>query len=232
MYPLTHFYVTKLVLNKLNPGLALGSILPDILVGAGLDWQTAHNYKDLVTENKDIILGDLIHGTFLPGLDYYSDCSYDGKEGYAFQHARYLYEDIVKLGVPKNHALWRGHNFIEMAVECSVNAENNFLWQYLESAAGEKHLLNEIHLIIASYNLNQKIVSRILKRFLAIRGETNYLAQDYSRKLNNVYALNLVAPQCLAILNKAADIITCSCGFFLDTCIEKITVNLTKLKDR
>jgi hypothetical protein len=229
MYPLTHLYVTEQVLGSLNPALALGSILPDILVGAGLTWKEAHNhsFKKLPDTNRDLMLGDLIHGSFLPGLDYYSDCAYEDKEGYAFQNAVHLCTDLVRLGIPQEHALWRGHNFIEMAIETMLNETNSYLWCELEKAFHQQELKSEVYSIIAGCNLHKPgIVDLILQRFLEIRGKKECLAADYARKLNNIYRLGLSAEKCLALIAKSQELITPHFRKFLNNCVDWIAKDL------
>ena len=82
MYPLTHLYFTKNVLGRLSSALALGSVLPDILTSVGMKWKEAHSQN--IFPHKEM-LGNLIHGINLPGLDYYSDCAFEGRK-VAFQY--------------------------------------------------------------------------------------------------------------------------------------------------
>lgn len=233
MYPLTHLYVAQQVLGYLNMASALGSILPDVLTGAGLKWQQAHNFKDFDGLELDLIRGDLIHGSYLPGLDYYSDCAYKGREGFAFQNALYLRQDLLELGLPKEHILWRGHNFIEMAIETNLNKTHSHLWSYLEEASLDPNLKDQVYNVIAHYNLdNPRILDLTLERFLGIRGQEELLAQDYTHKLNKIYQLNLNPEACLRVIHKSQEIISEHYQNFLNYCIQQISQDLKKVENR
>lgn len=233
MYPLTHLYVTQQVLGYLNKASALGSILPDILTGAGQKWQQAHNFKVLDGLEPDIIRGDLIHGSYLPGLDYYSDCAYMGREGFAFQHAVYLRQELLELELPKEHILWRGHNFIEMAVEINLNKIHNHLWSYLEEASTDLALKKQIYQVMVYYNLdNPNSLDSTLTRFLSIRGQEELLAEDYAQKLNKIYQLNLTAENCLQIIGKSQEIVAEHYQNFLNYCIQQISQDLKAVENR
>lgn len=221
MYPLTHLYVTKQVLGKLTPALALGSVLPDVLVGVGMHWKEAHSQKSL--PHQELLLGNLIHGISLPGLDYYSDCSYQGQEGYAFQYAHHLKNDLAHLGVPKEHTLWRGHNFIEMAIEVMLNQTESNLWQQLELSFHDVELKKIIYSFLHQNNYNKDhLVDLVLTRFLNIRGKIDRLASDYAKKLNNIYHLQLSAADCQKLTLKSKELIINHYKLFIKECCQQI----------
>lgn len=233
MYPLTHLFITHEVLGYLNPAAALGSILPDILTAAGLPWHQAHGFKNLDGIDQDIIRGDWIHGSDLPGLDYYSDCAYKENEGFAFQHALYLRQDLWELGLPKEHLLWRGHNFIEMAVEINLNNTYSHLWSYLEEASKQQDLKKQIYNVMATYGLEKKqILDLVLDRFLNIKGQQELLAEDYADKLNKIYQLNIASENCLELILKSQELIAPHYQNFLNYCIQQIREDLTQKEKR
>ena len=231
MYPLTHLYVTARVVEKLTPALALGSILPDLLVGAGIPWSKAHQPLQLDLahrlNNQEIALGAMIHGIDLPGLDYFSDLSYGDGKGYAYQLAACLQEEILQLGIHPEHVLWRGHNFIEMGVEIHLNKIHSHLWSFLEQARASTHLQNEIQQLALELRAKHpELIGSILNRFLKMRGQKNNLIKDYSLKLASFYQISLPEEQSLLILNRSLLLVENSYPDFLEHCIEKITHSL------
>ncbi|MDS1029119.1 hypothetical protein RDV78_01200 [Bacillota bacterium LX-D] len=227
MYPLAHLYLTKKALNRLTPTLALGSVLPDVLTSAGLDWQTAHSYKRSTHINRDLLLGDLIHGISLPGLDYYSDISYRNQAGFAFQNAKYLAKDLAALKVPEKDVIWRGHNFIEMAVETFLNKTQHRLWLELSRAAADQKLLQTVKVVMNDYKVdNPDSITAILDRFLKMGGKEDLLAEDYAHKLNSIYGLEIETKQCLALIKKAQQLVEGRYQEFLQTAIKEIKINV------
>ncbi|HHX51145.1 MAG TPA: hypothetical protein GX711_06880 [Clostridia bacterium] len=231
MYPLTHLYVTARVLGELTPALALGSILPDLLVGTGIPWSKAHQPLDLdITnrlENQEIALGAIIHGIDLPGLDYFSDLSYKDEKGYAYQLAACLETEILQLGVHQDHVLWRGHNFIEMGVEVLLNEHHPHLWLFLEKARILTHLQDEVQLLVLELRAKRpEFIDNILDRFLKMRGQKNVLAKDYSLKLAAFYQISLSEKQSLSVLDKSLSLVNDSYSDFLEHCIERIAHSL------
>lgn len=221
MYPLTHLYVTKNVLGDLSPALALGSVLPDILTSVGVIWREAHNQKNF--SQKEMLLGNLIHGIGLPGLDYYSDCAFQGQEGFAFQYAQHLENDLTQLGIPKEHSLWRGHNFIEMAVEVNLNQTESDLWQELETASQDENLLNIIYEFLRQHDYQEEhLVNKALERFLTVRGKLERLGEDYANKLNSIYQTQVDKKNCQKLILKSQDLIQDQYQKFLEKCCELI----------
>ncbi len=127
MFPLTHIVLAKQVLAKENPQTVLGSVFPDfavfLKVGRNMAHEMGPDFFDFCCRyypnHLDFALGILTHGTNLPGLDYYADEAYDGKDvGYCFQRAEKIAEKVREVcRLPENMALWKAHNFIEMSFE-------------------------------------------------------------------------------------------------------------------
>ena len=135
MFPLTHIALAREVLGRENPQTILGSVFPDFAVFLGVGRNMAHemgpDFFDFCLryypEHMDFALGILTHGTNLPGLDYFADEAYDGKDvGYCFQRAQAIAEkvrDVCRL--PEEMALWKAHNFIEMSFEVLTAKEQS-----------------------------------------------------------------------------------------------------------
>lgn len=232
MYPLSHLYVSLRVMETINPSLALGSILPDMLVGAGLEWDNAHRvFQNPLSAPEaaslPLMVGASLHGIGLPGLDYYSDISFEQGEGYAFQKAVFIEEDIANLGVNPDHAIWRGHNFVEMAIEIELHQNHQELWSYLDQASKDNRLLNEVNDLSKSLEAPRPhITPLVLERFLAIRGEKRTLTKDYADKLNQIYSLSIEPKEIEGIVNKAFSFIQEDYEDFLEKAIGKIKISL------
>lgn len=233
MYPLSHIYVSYCALNHMDPPTALGSVLPDILVGTGIAWRKAHRATEAPFQkhllSPALRLGAALHGIDLPGLDYFSDISYRNSKGYAYQKAVLIEKDVVELGVQPDHAAWRGHNFIEMAIEITLSQQFPHLWQYLFEAQNGAHLLCQVEeLARALEATHPEKVPQVLQRFLDIQGKEDALARDYATKLNNFYALSIEPAACKAIIAKSLDIIEADYQTFLTEAIAAIRQVLTQ----
>ena len=134
MFPIVHTYANKRLAlqNKLKLDQTqiklyiLGGIMPDLAIGMGLSRNYGHQmgkefYYWCEQNAKDALpfaYGAWLHGTDPAGLDYYSDEHWHGGNGWCFQKCT-PYMNMVEKAchIPKEWALWKGHNFIEMAME-------------------------------------------------------------------------------------------------------------------
>ncbi|MEG2639371.1 MAG: hypothetical protein RR992_07695 [Clostridiales bacterium] len=127
MFPLTHIATAFAVLKKENTMTVSGSLFPDFITYLGIGRNMGHELcTDLYyytlehsPEHLDFALGALTHGTSLPGLDTYADEEYHGeKPGFCFQQGKKIAQEVnCYCKVPKSMALWKSHNFIEMAFD-------------------------------------------------------------------------------------------------------------------
>jgi len=233
MYPLSHIYVSYCALNQMDPPTALGSVLPDILVGTGIPWRKAHRSTEAPFQqyliSPALRLGAALHGIDLPGLDYFSDISYRNGKGYAYQKATFIEKDVIALGVQPEHAAWRGHNFIEMAMEIKLSRQHPQLWQYLEEAQNGTNLLGQVEELARALEATYpERVPQVLQRFLTIRGKEEALARDYANKLNNFYSLSIDPAACQTIIAKCLDIIEADCQSFLSEAIDALRQGLAQ----
>jgi hypothetical protein len=231
MYPLSHIYVSSKILDEMDASLALGSVLPDVLVGTGILWREAHHSTRAPFEehlhSPFLRIGAALHGIDLPGLDFFSDVSYAEGKGYAYQKAVHIEEDIINLGVNQEHALWRGHNFVEMAIEVTLNEQHSQFWQYLKQGQQDENLMAQITRLANELEANQPDVAPlVLDRFLTIRGQKENLAKDYATKLNRIYSLTIEPSQCENIITKAMELIETDYRQFLDNSIQTIQLAL------
>lgn len=233
MYPLSHIYVSYRALNQMDSHTALGSVLPDILVGTGIPWRKAHHstkapFQEHLT-SPSLRLGAALHGIDLPGLDYFSDISYQNGKGYAYQKASLIENDVMEMGVQPDHALWRGHNFIEMAIEIKLSQQHPELWQYLFEAQKNDNLHNQVSMLANSLGATHpELAPQVLNRFLTLQGQVDSLAQDYAKKLSNFYSLPVDPTNCKTIITKSMAIVQEDYQEFLANSINAIQQAIEK----
>ncbi len=230
MFPLTHLYVNQIILGNLSPEMALGSVLPDLLTSNGVDWALAHRMKLHYHLSQDIIYGDALHGSELPGLDYYTDKNYKHDQGYAFYKAKYIKENLIHLGIPEQDALWRGHNIIEMAVEVNIRNRTDTSYQTLLQMLGHRDLLRSIEQNL-SLHLEQPInLEKGIALFAAQDGQQKKLADYFTRKINSHHGLLLLPQNIEHLIDQAQTIIERDYMSFLEICIQKMTDHLKKIR--
>ncbi|MDO4541506.1 MAG: hypothetical protein Q4C00_01570 [Bacillota bacterium] len=127
MFPLTHIATAEVVLGKENIMTVLGSMFPDFVSYLGIGRNVGHELgRDLYRyclryypRCVDFALGVLTHGTSLPGIDFYADEEYAGKRpGFCFQQGEKIASAVEKIcHVPPSMALWKSHNFMEIAFD-------------------------------------------------------------------------------------------------------------------
>lgn len=127
MFPLSHLYTAEKVLGRKSKMLAIGCFWPDLAPLQGIDRRLSHCLsreflcfcRERHPQRLELAYGVLSHGNALPGADYYSDeCWLEGGKGFCFQRIE-KYAPLVQeaCGLPRQLALWKGHNFVEMAFE-------------------------------------------------------------------------------------------------------------------
>lgn len=135
VFPQTHVYFAELVLGRCSDAITLGSIFPDMMVGAGLDHTHAHSlgYEllDLFRHSEELTefaLGAVTHGISPRGLDYFGDEKYPGCErGYCFEKGRALVEQTIEAcNLPERMGLWKAHNIVEMGIEMMISARGRY----------------------------------------------------------------------------------------------------------
>lgn len=152
MYPQTHVYFAERVLEKMNDAVALGSIFPDMAIGAGLHRDVSHGsgfeILNFLRDHRqgrlqDFALANITHGVNPDGLDYYGDEKNPPYErGYCFEKGRPLVEATVRAcNIPPEMGWWKAHNIIEMGIEMRISAGGDY-GHYL-NAAFKNHVLIE-----------------------------------------------------------------------------------------
>lgn len=127
MFPLTHLYAAKTILGYENARTALGALFPDYGTYLGLGRNLCHEMgvdmyhyaRERDVSHLDFTLGVLIHGTALPGIDYYADEEYHGvRPGFCFQKGQAIAGEVAAAcKLPSHMALWKTHNIIELGFD-------------------------------------------------------------------------------------------------------------------
>lgn len=135
MFPQTHVYFAGLVLDKMSDEVALGSVFPDMAIGAGVNRDVSHNsgkqlFEFLRQEGRlqDFALANITHGVTPDGLDYYGDEKNPPYErGYCFEKGRSLVDDTIKAcHIPPEMGWWKAHNIVEMGIEMRICSSGEY----------------------------------------------------------------------------------------------------------
>lgn len=130
MFPQTHVYFAGRVLGNINDAIALGSIFPDMVIGAGVPRDISHNSgRELfafLMENGalcDFARGNITHGVNPDGLDYYGDEKNPPFErGYCFEKGRrFIQATVEACNIPEEMGWWKAHNIVEMGIELHIS---------------------------------------------------------------------------------------------------------------
>jgi len=145
IFPLAHLYFAKKVVGQFHPLLALGGTFPDLGKGMGLDRNQAHAagtdfYTWCLKHAPELIpaaQGMIIHGVDPKGVDFYADEHWGTKErGWCFQQIEPFVPQVIKAcAIPSEWGLWKGHNFVEMAMELVVQEVEPSLPEKMLTAA-------------------------------------------------------------------------------------------------
>ncbi|MFZ5647031.1 MAG: hypothetical protein ACOY30_05360 [Bacillota bacterium] len=152
MYPQTHVYFAEKVLGKMNDAVALGSVFPDMAIGAGVNRDISHGsglemlqYLKTHQELYDFAMANITHGVNPGGLDYYGDEKNPPSErGYCFEKGRAIVKSTIKAcNIPPEMGWWKAHNIIEMGIEMRISSTGNY-GQYLHSAFQNTRLIETV----------------------------------------------------------------------------------------
>jgi len=142
LFPQTHVYFAERVLGKMNDAVALGSVFPDMAIGAGVHRDISHTsglkmlkFLSADGELRDFAMANITHGVDPDGLDYYGDEKNPPSErGYCFEKGRTLVDSTIKAcNIPPEMGWWKAHNIVEMGIEMRVSASGNY-GEYLYKA--------------------------------------------------------------------------------------------------
>lgn len=152
MYPQTHVFFAEKVLERISDEVALGSVFPDMAIGAGVSRDVTHNsglemlnFLKVDGELHDFALANITHGVNPGGLDYYGDEKNPPFErGYCFEKGRTLVDPTVAAcNIPPEMGWWKAHNIVEMGIEMRIGSTGKY-GHYLYEAFQNQDLIRTV----------------------------------------------------------------------------------------
>lgn len=201
MFPLVHWYFGKRMAAP-SSLLALGGTLPDLGGGMGLERNRAHVAgkelyawcKQEAPELLPAAQGMIVHGVDPKGVDYYADEAWSGGErGWCFQLCEPFVPQVIKAcALPEKWGLWKGHNFVEMAMELVVKELEPSLSDELMQASADKGAIDALTAGLKNcFDLEEPRIRQmlgLLPVIFSIEDTTaQSLAQHYKENLARMY---------------------------------------------
>lgn len=230
MFPLTHLHVNRCVWGALDPEQALGSVLPDLLTSNRIAWHEAHAIKRPSLLPRNVFLSDAMHGTGLPGLDFYTDQSYRNGPGYAFEKAKPLQDTLYALGLPWKDTLWRGHNIVEMAIEIMIGERNRSLYAPLRRNLEHRSVLDAVEDSLSRAVDSPLDLATPLSLFLSLDAQATIMSSHYADKLNAHYHTCIRSAEIETLVTQAKGMVGDDYEPFLCDCVRLMRQSLIRLE--
>lgn len=184
--------------------MLVGSILPDFVAGMGLDRDFWHEkggdfYRfclQNLPEAEPLALGVWLHGIDGCGFDTYADEVWQGKLGWCFLKCLpYIPDAVIACNLPRQYALWKAHNLVEMAAELEVAAHYPHLGEELMTALHDEAVMQEICRALSTFGgANEDKVRPILQtmeqRFSILNVSAEDCADKYLRQLERRHKIS------------------------------------------
>ncbi len=239
MYPQTHVYFAERVLGKMNDAVALGSIFPDMAIGAGLHRDVSHGsgfeIMDFLRGQehlKDFALANMTHGVNPNGLDYYCDEKNPPFErGYCFEKGRVLVEATVSAcNIPPEMGWWKAHNIIEMGIEMRISSAGDY-GRHLHSAFSNHNLVGDICERLGAFFRRGSLpfMKRIEKfpAYIDLSVSTaESLAAKYDHQMYYKHRIHVNVTEVARLILLAADMVEDDVEEFFSVVVEKVRKNL------
>jgi hypothetical protein len=220
MFPQTHVYFASRVLGKLNDAVVLGSIFPDIAIGAGVNRDLSHGsgleMLEFLSQDQrlvDFALANITHGVNPDGLDYYSDELHPPFEkGYCFEKARPLVEDTVyACNIPPEMGWWKAHNIIEMGIELLISSSGNY-GQIISRSFENHSLISDIsEKMGVFYSLDSQPFMARIKKFPDVvdssKSSCQSLALKYNDQMLDKHNIQVKIPEVGQLILEASEIV-------------------------
>jgi len=217
VFPQTHVYFAERILGRRSDAITLGSIFPDMMVGAGVDHKRAHSlglellnmFQDS-EELTDFALGAVTHGISPQGLDYFGDEKYPGYElGYCFEKGRGLVEGTIEAcNLPERMGLWKAHNIVEMGIEMKISCWDNY-GQVLRRAFNNHNLIDHLTNALSTITVD---TGQLRKRIASFPGyievypaTAQSLAGKYRIQMYARHQININTSKVALLIEAAAD---------------------------
>lgn len=239
MFPQTHVYFAQSVLNKVNDAITLGSIFPDMVIGAGVPRDISHGkglemlaYPHAGQFFQDFSYGNATHGNEPTGLDYFGDEQYPPfSKGYCFEKARPIIASTVKAcNIPESMGWWKAHNIVEMGIELRISQQAPY-GALIHQAFGNSALISEIcQYASAFYQCNPQRIRQCIQgfsHFIDVRPCTPLsLAQTYSIQMHRRHQVNIHLVQVATLIEEASQRVTDDLDVFFQTVTNQVKQTL------
>lgn len=239
MYPQTHVYFAERVLGKMNDALALGSIFPDMAIGAGLHRDVSHGsgfeILDFLREQEhlmDFALANITHGVNPDGLDYYGDEKNPPYErGYCFEKGRTLVEaTVTACNIPREMGWWKAHNIVEMGIEMRISAGGDY-GRYLYTAFKNDSLVEDICKQLGAFFGRGPLtfIRRVsnFPSYIDLNVSTaESLAAKYDYQMYYKHRIHINVAEVARLIMVAAEMVEDDVEEFFSSVVEKVRKNL------
>ena len=239
MYPQTHLYFAERVLGKQNDLIALGCILPDMIIGANIGHYEAHclgisiyGFLSQTKAPRDLIRAVSTHGFEPRGLDFYGDEKYlDFERGYCFEKARSITGRTVEAcNIPMELGWWKAHNVVEMGVETIISPRDNY-HERLMAALCNKGLIKDVDdlLCLICGNGSVDFIGRA-ERFSGFveqeRATAKTLAEKFSRQMKIRHNVDIDSGKTAILIDDAAELVSSDLSDFFDATVKLVRGNI------
>lgn len=215
MFPLAHIYMTDRILSA-APGpfardfddyerrlLYVGSILPDFVGGMGLsrDYWHGHGaaFYDFMLRRRPadaaLALGVWLHGIDGCGFDTYADEAWYSPLGWCFLRCLpYIPQAMAACGLPREYALWKSHNLVELAAELEVASLRPELGEMLMLAIHDNRVMQTVIDSLAAFDGGQeqnirRVLQTLDERFSILNVTPEDCAAKYLSQLKRRHGI-------------------------------------------
>lgn len=241
MFPLTHIWFSRKVLDHSSNLTVLGSVFPDTVIKCSLTRDQTHNvgwglYKYLRNNGNEYLefaRAMATHTVNPRGLDFYGDEEYgEGYKGYCFQKGAEIEKEVIEAcGIPVEFGLWKAHNFIEMGIEMNIAESERELLNTFHKGLTDYCLIKEISLYLDKYyGLKDKSVAdcfNMFTEFMELKDLNSFtLASRYDIQMQYKHGIKIDISKCSDIIEKARIITHEDYESFMGFCAKKVKAML------
>lgn len=209
MFPLAHNYMTNRLLAAGKPPfnsayseldyrlMLVGSILPDFVAAMGLNRNLWHSCgtqfyqfaQDVMPAAAPLAVGVALHGIDGCGFDTYADEVWQKKLGWCFLKCLpYIPDAVLACNLPREYALWKAHNLVEMAAELEIAAKYPNLGPTLMAALHDEAVMQVICVALGQYaaaddSRVRPVLQTMDKRFSILEVSAEDSAEKYLEQL-------------------------------------------------
>lgn len=226
MFPIAHNLMVKKMLESDIPPfnrefspfeiklLNIGSILPDFVIGMGMDRDYGHRMGEEFYEYTEancpeysaLALGVWLHGIDGFGFDTYADEKWKDEIGWCFLTCLlYIPKAINACALPREFALWKSHNLVELMAELECAKYDPKLGKNLLEAIHDQEVMKVVTDILVDFGgAKAERVYEVLKglddRFSISEVTAHDCAEKYIEQLKRRHSITGGSVRALADL--------------------------------